>query len=519
MQKLLLIFIYFYFNGLLVQGSAWAAKPTWPSYTDEMLVDVSQTLERPYLIRVKQQLSSYPFPIKVVYLPKTHELNLALYARDLFRHWELSENTMLMVVALDRRKIGIKMGAELQRKGQPNHTEWPQPTKSSSVSSAPPTKSPSPIHHLELLPNAVDTLLEKGTEPSGSPQPAKIPSATAHVTRSEDSPSPHQMKRNPSRSSKQSTSAEPKNRPSRETVWPWELSFLLLGLLASGGGGWYGWRRWQQQQQLQLKREKYALNAETSLQALNALYPDVLTAVKHMRVYQGKTQSNVQYVLHELERLLEQFDDHLESYDEALEQLNHAQTQTEAIAFFDSLESDLAKAPSLLEQAQTVQTNLRKAIQRNQITLNKYQQRYQQVVVHLQEIRTLHRLQLNKLYRNLKTYQEQLHTFQHHNGPDPLGIESDLPTWEREIQKQERDIKALPHIWEQLNHTLKGRIELAQSRLKISLKPPPQAAALLYDVQQLYKNTLRAVDSGDIPIIDNQIESLSNRLQALEALL
>lgn len=522
MQKLLLIFIYFCCCWFSTVIPAWANLPPLPSYTDEMLLDVSQTLERPYLNRVKEKLSAYPFTIKVVYLPDTKGVNLATYASSLFQEWQLSENSMLLVVALDRRKIGIKIGAELRQKQQQTSTEWSQPVPSKST--APPTgASPSLTPHLELLPDAIDTVLNLRESP---PDAAESPSSAASTAPTNEdlltSPATRPPKSSHQRTTKHPARTTPHSSPislANNIEIPWGILIGLLGLAFLGGGGWYGWKRWQQHQAILLKRERYSLSAETTLQALEAHFPDLQAAIKNLRIYQGKTKANLQYLLRELEQLQERGQENLDSYEQALAQLENPHEQEQAIAFFDGLESDLDSVQPLLDQTKTVQDNLRKARQRNQISLKKCLQRYQQLVIQLQEIRTLYHLQLTKLYRHIKSYQDTLQQYQQQNNTDPLGLETEIANWELTIQKSERELKALPHISEQVQQVLKGRLELAQSRLKIAIKPPPQATSLLNEVQQLFKTVVRSIDSGDLPLIDSQLEHLSMRLQALESLL
>ena len=129
----------------------------------EPITDVSGSLPREYLAEMQLKLQSYPFAVRAVYLPQTQGTHLGLYAARLFQHWDMPEDQMLVVIALDRRKIGVHAGQKLKARMKEEglqDQEIPVPIASPVPGQTPDPTLPldvsSEFDHLDLIPQAID---------------------------------------------------------------------------------------------------------------------------------------------------------------------------------------------------------------------------------------------------------------------------------------------------------------------------------------------------------------------------
>ncbi|MGE3728417.1 MAG: TPM domain-containing protein [Candidatus Sericytochromatia bacterium] len=484
-----------------------AALPPLPSPNpNSRLTDLSGQLQDVYLESMTSRLESYPFEVRAVFLPQTQGVNLAFYAEKLFRHWQMPEKSMLLAVALDRRKIGVHIGKALKAElKQAASSEINLPDKSSpSQQLAPASRSPEQ-DHLELLPGVVEDIAKSfNAKPPSSARPSLAPMKSSPPV--ENMVDSNVETGNPLESPRSTRS---------QNLLP---IFLLLGfLLLSGLSAWV-LRFWQRQKAQRDLIAKFSLEGQASFNQIETVYARLDGLFPQFHGYQGETHEKLKLFLKELSQLQNRYDQIFDSFEEQVQMLAQPQEQSEALDFFQSLEVDLEKGQALVQQAQTVLKNLTELKQKNTTQLAALQTQKNHFSQELHELRKLHpQLKLVRLSPLFQKHHEHLKQMELNNLRDPMRVEKELLDWQKELRKLERELQSLPHLWLQFNGDLRKRIDALQKRSESKALLTAQQNRLLQEVLQLHKSMMQAIEQGDLERINQLNEVFTLKLQGLEA--
>ena len=486
---------------LLIRHTQVMATPYPSPNPDSNLTDLSGYLAPEYLGQMSSRLDSYPFEVRALFLPETRRLQLATYAEQIFREWHMPAESLLLIVALDRRKIGVHIGPELREKlGNQTQQEFNLPGPSSAPSG---DKQQSEASHLDLLPSIIDDVSEslkkqtppptkKASPPHGQPQASNPPLFVGNTTPG--------LQGAPRKTDSLSVSALP--------VW----IFLALTLLT--GGLILAVKRWQQQRAHQQMIGKYALEGQTSYNELETLYARIDQLIPAFHAYQGETQSTLRLYLKELQNIQTRYDELFDRYEEESNLLNHSTHTLETIDFFHELEKALAKGEELFAQGQQILKNIENIKKNNQVQFSELALDKQRVSQDLQALRKINpALKLSKLLPHLQKYTDQLQHMENLNREDPLRIEKNMKQWQKSFLKTEREIQALPHLWQQLKQELSVRLD----ELKQRSESRQDLHRRQEEVTQLYNQILQAIEEGDLGRISDLNEKFTKQLQLLES--
>ena len=494
------------FVGLLMLWLAPVQAQVYPGFAPERRVtDVSGTLSAEYLSQIEQKINKYPFEVRVVYVPDTTHLNLGSYAASLFKRWKLSEESMLLVVALDRPKMGVHAGKDLKSSLSENIQDQELPVPSvealSGVNPDPtlPVEIAPELSYMDLIPNAIDQVTESLKESAQDNR--ALPSSEPGTEESH-----FQVQQEYERPRKTFALS------SRE--W---LGLIGLGLgLLLGMGGWFGlrfWRRWRKHQAL---IERYSMQGQVVYGALEQVYESLETVMPDFHGYLGETERTLGLFLKSIHHLQEEYEDIFDAFNEEIELLGQKDTREEAVTFFQDLELKLEEGKQLHEQALNVLKNLKDVGQSNQQMFSQTTQRRQRYLQELKELRKLH--PLLKLDRIQQIYQQALQELQRMektNDRDPLGVEKSLKNWRKKISKLEQETRSLPHLLQQFQQDLKERI--LELRKRIQDHGTPLQTKNLQEIEKLHRTLVLAIQQGDLTQLDRWNERFTHKLQDLEA--
>ena len=497
----------------LILGCLWAPASfaqSFPKYQPgEPITDLSGTLPPEYLTEMQLSIQSYPFEVRVVYLPDTRGTHLGMYAARLFRHWQMPEDQMLVVVALDRRKIGIHAGktlkADMKAEGlEKQELALPTPTPIPGQTADPtlPLDVSSEFEHLDLIPEAID-----------------------QVSRSlKEMPD----KRNPPRNGQ---SADPADTVSTNTVQsnntrkPRQINLLLADWLLIFGVGfllllcvlaWFSfqfWRRWRKVRELM---DKYSLQGQVAHEQLEQVYESLEAVMPDFHGYKGETEKNLKLFLKSIHHLQDEYEALFDSFETEVQNLSRRDTREDAVDFFQDLELKLEEGQQLYDQALNVLKNLKDVRQANTQLFEQSEQRRKQFSQEISELRKLHpELKLTRIQQLYQKQIQDLQKLENQNERDPLGVEKSLKIWRKELNKLEQSMRSLPHLNQQFKGELKERIKALGQRIKE--KGTPVHSRSLTEIERLHKTLLQAIQQGDLTQIDRWNDSFTRKLQDLEA--
>jgi hypothetical protein len=471
--------------------------------SESYLTDLSGKLSATYLKSMAHRLENYPFEVRAVFLPQTQSTNLAFYAEKLFHHWKMPEDSMLLAVALDRRKIGVYMGKALKaelKKSAASEITLPAPSSQPSKTS----EKNQQQDHLELLPEVIEDMA-KALKPKKQPEnrPSLAPLETA--------PKAENLLQS---NAEGGTHLESTAKTSKQNLTP---LLILAGFLALAAGLTWAFRFWQRKKENQDLISKFSLEGQASFNQLETIYTRMDNLFPNFHSYQGETHDKIKLFLKEVTQTQNRYDEIFDDFENEVQQLGHSDHQSEAIHFFKNLDTELAKGQALCEQAQIVLKNLKELKQTNLSQLTALQAQKQSFSQELHELRKLHpHLKLIRLSPIFQKQHEQLKQMEQENSRDPMRVEKQLQAWQKEMRKLQRELQALPHLWLQFNQDLRTRIENLQKQAQLKPLSAPQSRQL-QEVQQLHKNMLQSIEQGDLERINQLNEVFTHKLQSLEA--
>ncbi|PKL76595.1 MAG: hypothetical protein CVV27_09470 [Candidatus Melainabacteria bacterium HGW-Melainabacteria-1] len=517
--RLLLIYIVLY-SALLAPAEAQKQAEIFPSrLQDRSVSDVSGQLSATYLAGIENQLRQYPFQVEVIYLPGTQHLNLGIYASKLFRHWKLPEDSMLVVVALDRRKIGVHAGtalkARLKQEQQTRELELPSAVPTQAASAEPAATGASPkasglvpldlaegMDHLDLVPQAIDDLSES------------LRSETKASSRPDVSADPTEaMLSDDSLNGTTERGRRELNFALGDLIWL--LALLLFAGL--GTAGWFGfkfWRRWHRTQELV---DRYSLQGQVVYEQLEQVYESLEAVMPDFHGYLGETEAKLKLFLKSIHHLQEAYESIFDQYQDEVRALSTRETREEAIDFFKELELKLEEGKQLHEQALTVLKNLKDVRASNHQLFEQADVRRQAFSQEISEIRKLHpALKLSKIQQAYQQALSELQRLDKQNERDPLGVEKKLKEWRKQLSRMEQETRSLPHLWEQFSGDLKSRIADLRSRIMPADLSSNRVQSLV-EIERLHKTLLQAIEQGDLQALNRFNELFTRKLQQLEA--
>lgn len=493
--------------------AAWGQ--VYPDFNaNQRVIDTSQQLSADYLMRIESGLSQYDFPVRIVYLDTTQNMNMARYASTLFKRWDLPDDEMLVVVALDRRKIAVHAGKILQERLQaespeanllagsatpePLGTPLPGETRKPAV----PLDVSSEYDHLELIPEAIEQVKRDLQTETTAPRPSSSSLIEPEV------------------------SAEPPVRVEQEKPKKsfrlafeekvWIAVAVMLGLfVVLGAFGLRFFKRWRKDQSLVDRfavegQAAYALLEQTD-RMLEAVMPD-------LHGYEGVTEKNLNLFIKSMIQLREAYAEMFEDFDQEIEHLSSRGEREEAIAFFRELELKQEEGEQLHQQGLSVLKNLKDVRQVNQQAFEQYAERADQFAQELKELRASHRgLLLTRTEQIYRQHVLQLKVFERNNEKDPLGVEKSLKAWRKELGQIEQETRALPHLWQQFKGDLNTRIERLEKVQRDTSGFTPAESKSLQEVKRMHQTLQTAVMQGDLKQLNRWNQMFTQKLQELES--
>jgi hypothetical protein len=494
------------------QKAAWGQ--AYPDFNaNHRVIDTSQQLSTDYLMRIESSLSQYDFPVRVVYLDKTQNMNMARYASTLFKRWELPDDEMLLVVALDRRKIAVHAGKVLQERLQedaetglltgsatpePLGTPLPGETRKPAV----PLDVSSEYDHLELIPEAIEQVKRDLQTETDAPRPSSS-SLTEPAVSAE--PTVRIEKEKPKKSF---------SLAFEEKVWIAALVFLAL-FLVCGAFGLRFFKRWRKDQNLV---DRFAIEGQAAYELLEQTDRMLEAVMPDLHGYEGVTEKNLNLFIKSMIQLRDTYAEMFEDFAQEIEHLSSRGEREEAIAFFRELELKQEEGEQLHQQALSVLKNLKDVRQVNQQAFEQYAERAEQFSQELKELKQTHRgLLLTRTEQIYRQHVLQLKAFERNNEKDPLGVEKSLKVWRKELGQIEQETRALPHLWQQFKGDLNTRIERLERVQREKSDFTPAEGKNLQEVKRMHQTLQAAVMQGDLKQLNRWNQLFTQKLQELES--
>lgn len=497
-------------------SQAWSQ--SYPDFQAQTRVlDTSQTLPPDYLQRIEMELLQYDFPVRVVYLEKTQNMNMARYTRELFRHWELPENEMLLVVALDRRKMGVHAGKALQEQlqNEPPPVEIPgadpsleplgTPLPGETRAPAVPLDVSSEYDHLELIPEAISQVKQDLQTDAQAPRPSSS---------SLNDPEPPEATQPPPLRVENEKSTRGRSLAFQEKmVIAGIVGLALLVLLA--GFGFRFLKRWRKNQSLV---DRFAVEGHAAYERLEQTDRMLEAVMPDLHGYEGVTEDNLNLFIKSMIQVRDAYAEMFEDFDAEIEHLSSRSEREDAIDFFRELELKQEEGEQLHQQALNVLKNLKDVRQVNQQIFEQYADRTEQFSQEVKELKQAHRgLLLGRTEQIYRQHVLQLKAFERKNEKDPLGVEKALKTWRKELTQIEQETRALPHLWQQFKTDLKQRIERLEAVDKEKQNFTPAEQKSLQEVVRMHRTLQSAIMQGDLKQVNRWNQLFTQKLQELES--
>lgn len=493
--------------------AAWGQ--AYPDFNaSQRVIDTSQQLSADYLIRIESSLSQYDFPVRVVYLDKTQNMNMARYASALFKRWDLPDDEMLLVVALDRRKIAVHAGKVLQQRLQdevpetallagsatpePLGTPLPGETRKPAV----PLDVSSEYDHLELIPEAIEQVKRDLQTETAAPRPSSS-SLTEPAASAE--PSVRIEKEKPKKSFRLAF---------EEKVWIAGAVLLAL-FIVFGAFGLRFFKRWRKDQNLV---DRFAVEGQAAYELLEQTDRMLEAVMPDLHGYEGVTEKNLNLFIKTMIQLRDTYAEMFADFEQEIEHLSSRGEREEAIDFFRELELKQEEGEQLHQQALSVLKNLKDVRQVNQQAFEQYGERAEQFAQELKELKKAHRgLLLTRTEQIYRQHVLQLKVFERNNEKDPLGVEKSLKIWRKELGQIEQETRALPHLLQQFKGDLNTRIERLERVQREKSDFTPAESKNLQEVKRMHQTLQTAAMQGDLKQLNRWNQMFTQKLQELES--
>lgn len=488
--------------------AAQAKMPAFPKFSKELTIyDQSNRLDDLYMAQVEAQLRQYPYEVRAVFLPNTKTVSLANYARKLYEHWQLPPDQMVLAIALDRRKIGVYLGPELQKQLEDSQaSERVIPVPDSSKDPKNPVKKPQEKDYLDKIPQVIDELsqsLSKNIPHKDASQPP---------TQFETDP----LAETPVSANKQGNLSEGRQTQSLQLKDFFYL-YVVFGVFFLGVVGWFGFKFLRKRQENRAFIDKYSLNGHAVYGELESIYDDLEELLPSFHGYHGETHEKLGLFVKNITQMQDDFDDIFDEFDEEVAHLGEKENQEDAVAFFHDLEQKRDEGQSLLEQAELVLDNLENMGDNNVHLIEQAMEHEKTFKAYIHETKKLHpTLLFTHTFQELQALQQRLNQYKRGNAKDPMGIAHRLKNEQKKLSQLERDARSLPHLWQQFDGDIKNRIA-GLSKMAREGKTTPAQNTQIKEVQALYKRLTQAISLGDFKTINKINQPFTQKLQNIEA--
>lgn len=432
----IIILIFLVFNIFYVKA---IEKYSFPKFSEKNIIDTTNQLSIKDIEKLSKQLEQYLFSIKAVFITNTKNLNLLKYTQDLFKFWKMDKNSVLLVIAIDRKQIGMVVGDELE-KSLKNNKSFPIIVNFSEKKSFD-NKISKQNNLIELIPPVIDELNQSINKDTGSLETDyKLPK---HVSVEKE--------------------------VSLETSKNYQLSIILiiLCLIIVIIFIFLVYKIWVKKRDQENLKEEYSFDLEVIEKEIITKMEEIEELVNKLTQFQGYTRKNLEKAITISNDLLKKGDINLKKIDNTKSELSNTKN-LDVRNILDELKDYVDKIDKLKEELKTTNKKIKKVNEYNKNQIEIIISEINVIKNQILEITKLYNLPLTNCYKSLEEFNKELDEIvSRQNMFDPVKTKKELSKLFENIKEFSSKVMAIPHILNQLNNDIKNILDDFENEIKL----------------------------------------------------
>lgn len=458
----------------------------YPEYDGNRVIDLSGKFKTNYLNKVNNEISDSKFETRIVFIKSEGTLNLGFYAPKLFEKWEMSDDSILVVVDPYLNKTGYALGKnvrELMKKRQKIQIEEDSNNQGKS------------LIDYDNIASAIKDKFSDEEIIAKEKQNAIKDKPKTRVTYSE------------------TNNTFKNNIPSTNSNINWKLIVPVLFFFIILALGLFLFNRNKSYKRSLELKTNYTFDADIQKQAISEILEKISKDIDKAKSYNGTTLNDYSKHIDSLKKVKKEADKFLIKFDAEFSEVD----MDGLGAIRDLLDEGnllLDNLKSLHKESVKQRKEIKTIIEKSEMTLSDVRVNIEQSKVSLEELKLLYSFPLDYSERKIENIEKMMENaksilFQN----DPYEFRNRLSNIHNEIKVLKREFDIIPHLYKQLKEDLPLNID---SYLEESLLDPVPKSKLRAEVHDIRNNALILLSKGELDKTENLVKNIFEKMNKIK---
>lgn len=450
----------------------------YPNYTGERVVDLSGKFKSDYISKVNTQLSNVEFETRIVFIKTEGKINLAFYAPKLFEKWNMSDESILVVVDPYLNKIGYGLGKNV-RSLMSKRQKVIVDSQDSSTNK-----------NIIDYDNIVSAIKDRFSEDE------IVAKQKQNVIK--DKPKV------------KSTYREINNNVSLNSfVIDYKLLFIALFIFSSILIGVFLFNKNRNHKRNLELKTTYTFDSDIQKQDISQMLEKISKDLEKNKLYTGATLKDLLSHIDNLKKVKKETEKFLIKFDAEFSEVD--------IDNIGAIRDLLDEGNLLLDKLNQVHKDsvkqrkeIKSIFEKSDMVLSDVRVNIEQSRINLEEIKTIYSFPLDyseQKIQNIESLMENAKEFLLRN--DPYEFRNRLNNIHYEIKSLKREFDIIPHLYKQLKDDLPLNID---SFLEESLLDPVQKSKLRAQIYDLRSNALILLSKGELEKTESLLKDIFDKM-------
>ncbi len=465
----------------------------YPEYQGNTVIDLAHKFDEHYISSLETDLKQYDVEIRVVFINTEGKINLGFYAPKLFDKWQMSEESILVVIDPYLNKTGYGIGKKIRDEIRKRNSE----NKDKDKKKTEPGKN---IDYDNLAAAIMDKFSLAEEKQKLPEQKNAIKNETGGNLNFSSNKSPDEDKPAP-------------NLPPNPYIL--KIILALIGFILLCGSSVFIFNRKQILKRQNELKTNYTFDADIQLQELNTILEKIYADIEKMSKYNGDTKKELILHIEKLNEIKEHGDKFTEKLTNSLEEI-----EIDNLVQISDLIDEGSMLLQQLEQIHKESVALRKdfkaTVDKSAMNISDIRVNIENCKNTIEELKTLYQLNLTHSEEKIESCEKLLLNSQnvlHHN--DPIEFRNIMLDIHETIKELKRDFDVIPHLYRQLQESIPETID---AYLEESLLDPAKKSGIKDEISLLRKKALNSLLNGNLEISETTVNLIFEKLNQIKDL-
>jgi len=443
LKRLYKLSIHFVFIILFALGTIFStlADVYYPKYNESPVIDLSGRLDPHYISKLESDLANAPMEIRIVFIYSENKINLGIYAAKLYDLWEMTGDSILVVVdpvtnevgygisQTTKKKLKQRKETVVDNKGQ----QKPKEGITEDLSSVEPETLVSAIvekfTRTEIIIGSDNTNNQKNSNGAGSTMNLIMNKVGLSGINSDNS-----------------------KRTINIPVFEILIILIIFAVISLFS---YLYILRLKKKKLKELKDTYSLDGNVLTQGIGENLEKISSDLERMNKYRGKTKEVLENHINKLKTSEREATEHLDKLDKNLEEMKDIDDLEETGKLMEDGDMLNKGLEALHKESLEYRKEFRAILKKGNANISDVRVNIESCKNLVDETKTLYKLELTNIIERIKDLQVEIPNLESYiNNSDPIGFTEYLGTVHQKIREIRKDVDIIPHLHKQIQENI-----------------------------------------------------------------